>query len=224
MVVVRSKLAAAVRRKSKTFRGWKNPRCVRRFAEQLMTQQLWCWGRDIRSPVGNLLLMRGFERFREPGKGSGGATCYRLDEDGLHLALWGFGIFIGHRRDGGLFVDRYEFSPVWAPFDSIAIGIHHPKDLPAMKRPSTGRQWQMAHRLCHRLFEWLTIYEEWVIGVAGAEHRRRCVRTWLHPFLAAEDMSAAWRLLRSRCWDQGIQHWHQRVQRLQMLPKNSNDR
>ena len=50
-----------------------------------MSQQLWCWGRDIKSPQGNLLMNYGFERHRESGKGSSGSSCYRLDDGPLHV-------------------------------------------------------------------------------------------------------------------------------------------
>jgi hypothetical protein len=29
---------------------------VRSFAERFLSQQLWCWGRDIKSPQSNLLM------------------------------------------------------------------------------------------------------------------------------------------------------------------------
>ena len=30
-----------------------------------MEQQLWCWGRDVERPEGNLLMAYGFERHRD---------------------------------------------------------------------------------------------------------------------------------------------------------------
>ena len=39
------------------------------------------------------------------------STCYRLDQDQLHVSLWGFGMFFGRRELGGLYLDRFDFRP-----------------------------------------------------------------------------------------------------------------
>jgi hypothetical protein len=43
------------------------------------------------------------------------------------------------------------------------------------------------------------------------------VKSWLHPFVTAEKMPAAWGLLRNRCWDQQKKHWYLAVDRLGVL-------
>ena len=48
---------------------------VRRLGQSLLTQQCWCWGRDVTRPDGNLLLQYGFTRHRPPGQ-ERGATTY----------------------------------------------------------------------------------------------------------------------------------------------------
>jgi hypothetical protein len=197
--------------------GWCHPEPVRKFAEQLMSQQLWCWGRDIKSPQGNLLMQYGFERHREPGKGSSGSTCYRLDDGPLHLALWGFGLFYGERSSGGLFVGRYDFRPRWANLESLSSAVHYPDDLPPFGRPSGVRQWKAAHRLCRNMLDWIINYEHWVQQEAGLPFRQRCIKSWLHPFVSAEKIPAAWSLLRNRCWDQQMNQWYVAVDRLGVL-------
>jgi hypothetical protein len=197
--------------------GWCHPESVRKFAEQLMSQQLWCWGRDIKSPSGNLLMNYGFERHREPGKGSSGSTCYRLDDGPLHVALWGFGMFYGERSLGGLFVGRYDFRPRWANLESLSSAVHYPDDLPPFGRPAGVRQWKAAHRLCRNMLDWILNYETWVTQQAGVAYRQRCVKSWLHPFVNAEKMPAAWGLLRNRCWDQQRNQWYSAVDRLGIL-------
>ena len=74
---------------------------------------------------GNLLIEFGFERHREC-EIDPQSTCYRLDCDELHVCLWGFGMFFGRRDLGGLFVNRFDFRPGWAPIESLAEGIHWP--------------------------------------------------------------------------------------------------
>ena len=80
--------------------GWCMPRQILRFGDQLMQQQLWCWGRDVERAEGNLLMEFGFERHRDCAIDPQ-STCYRLDCDELHVSLWGFGMFFGRRDLGG---------------------------------------------------------------------------------------------------------------------------
>ena len=136
-------------------RGWRYPRPVRRFAEQLLGQQLWCWGQDIKSPQGNLLIEFGFQRHRLRAADSQGSTCYRFDDDQRHIALWGFGLFYGERQLGGLYVGRFDFRPAWANLESLALGIHWPSDLPTFSLPRTNQQWQRVHQLSRRMLGWI---------------------------------------------------------------------
>ena len=193
-------------------RGWCYPRPVRRFAERLFGQQLWCWGRDIQFPAGNLLIRYGFSRHRE--RGVDGSTCYRLDSGSRHIALWGFGIWYGRRELGGIYLDRFRFVPRWGNFESLALGIHWPKDLPPCGRPHGPRQWKCAHRLCREMLAWIASYERWVQREAGLDYRRQCVATWLRPLIAAQRMPAAWRLLQRRCWEGGAIDWNEAMSEL----------
>ncbi len=203
--------------------GWCQPECVRKFAESLISQQLWCWGRDIRCPNGNLLLEFGFCRHRERGKRSSGSTCYRIDDGPRHVALWGFGIFFGDRSLGGLYVSRYDFRPLWANLESVAATVHHPADLPKFERPSGIRQWKLAHRLYPRLLDWMIQYENWVQHHAGIEFRERCVRSWLHPVVSAQNMPLALKLLRDRGWDDDLPDWKRRASDLRLSSSSDPD-
>lgn len=68
---------------------------------ELMHQQCWCWGQDVRRPEGNLLLENGFERTRAPEDVSG-SFRYWLERNGTRLALWGFGVGCHARRVSGV--------------------------------------------------------------------------------------------------------------------------
>jgi len=189
--------------------GWCFPRTVARFGERLFGQQLWCWGRDIQYPKSNLLMRYGFTRYRQ--RGSDGSTCYRFDTDKQHIALWGFGLWYGSREFGGIFLNRFNFVPQWGNFESLALGIHLPEDLPPLGRPRDQQQWQRAHRLCCKLMAWIASYECWVRREAGLDYRRQCVATWLRPLIAAERMPAGWRMMQRRCWDTDAVYWNEVV-------------
>ena len=180
--------------------GWCMPRPVHRFGGRLMEQQVWCWGSDVEYPAGNLLMRYGFERYRDRSTADR-STCYRLDRDQLHVALWGFGMFFGCRDLGGLYLKRFDFCPYWAPVESLSLDIHWPDELPVFARPRGAPQWQRARKLWKSSLLWIAKYEAWVRSTVGLAYRRECVAAWLRPFVRAEKMAAAWRFLSRRGWE-----------------------
>lgn len=187
-------------RKTRAGQGWCMPRPIRNFGEKLMSQQVWCWGRDVEYPDGNLLMKHGFERHRDSDLADR-STCYRLDDGELHVCLWGFGMFFGIRELGGLYLERFEFCPTWAPVESLSLGIHWPDDLPCFARPRGQSQWRRARELRKRSLLWIANYESWVRKHVGIRYRRHCVETWLKPHVRAEKKAAAWRFLSQRSWE-----------------------
>ncbi len=168
-----------------------------------MEQQVWCWGRDIEHAGENLLMRFGFERHRD--QSADRSTCYRLDHEQLHVSLWGFGMFFGRRDLGGIFLDRFEFCPNWAPIESLSLSIHWPDELPVFARPRGRPQWQSARKLWKLSQLWIAEYEAWVCETAGLDYRRECVETWLRPFVHAEKTAPAWRFLSQRGWERNGQ-------------------
>ena len=69
----------------------------------LLSQQAWCWGRDIQRPEGNWLLEIGFDRIEPPADRKNCSSVYSLQlPRGRCVVLRGFGAFYGDRRRGGL--------------------------------------------------------------------------------------------------------------------------
>ena len=59
----------------------------------LLSQQIWCWGRDILRPEGNVLLEQGFERLIAPPDKANKKNIYALSPaSGRTVILRGFGI------------------------------------------------------------------------------------------------------------------------------------
>lgn len=187
-------------RRTRMGQGWCMPRPIRRFGGKLMEQQVWCWGRDVEYSGGNLLMRFGFERHRDRTLADR-STCYRLDRQELHVCLWGFGMFFGQRDLGGLYLNRFEFSPLWAPVESLALEIHWPNELPVFARPRGGAQWRRARKLWKSSLRWIANYESWVRSNVGLAYRRECVSAWLRPFVRAEKSAAAWRFLSRQEWE-----------------------
>ena len=174
---------------------------------------------DIVHPDGNLLMRFGFERYRDAAPNSH-STCYRLDQDQQHVALWGFGLFFGRRDLGGLYLGRFEFCPDWAPIESISLSIHWPDELPIFARPYGQDQWQRARKLWELLLLWIADYERWVVDTSGISYRTECVESWLRPFVSADSIVEAWQFLSVRGWEHADQPLQEKLKRY-TLPRRS---
>jgi len=87
----------------------------------LLHQQCWCWGRDIESPYGNLLLQSGFERFRPPQSGNGSSRYVLAIPGQPVISLWAFGVTISSPTEAAIYINRYCFVPRWIPEPDFSL-------------------------------------------------------------------------------------------------------
>ena len=171
---------------------------LRRHAELLLDQQMWCWGRDIRHPDGNLLLRRGFAACRPPA-GTVGSSAYAMDlPGGPRLTLWGFGLCLGTPGDGLVYLGRSRFRPTWRPEPDLPGPAWDATRLPRFRDPRGDDEWDRARRLIVGILEALGDYEEWALATAGPDHRRACVGSWTKPRTAPARVAPSWRSLGRR--------------------------
>ena len=166
----------------------------RRRGQELLHRQCWNWGRDIVRPEGNLLLEAGFLK-RRPPQGETGSTCYTLAlPDGDSLMLWGFGVLYGTPRKGGVYLNRYQFRPVWLPSETIQGPIWKPGMIPTGQAPPSPR---IPVDLTVAAIRRTADYEEWALAHCGLEYRRAVLRQWNRPSgqLPPETLPRAWRTL-----------------------------
>ncbi|CAN5275704.1 hypothetical protein BH23CHL1_BH23CHL1_03140 [soil metagenome] len=176
---------------------------VKRRGGELMNQQMWCWGADIRRAEGNLLAQYGFTKYAAPDS-SGTKPCYGLSlPTGTTIGLWGFGMYYGDHSHGGLFLKRFDFAPRMVAPDEMHFNAWTAGDLPAMQPPGTNAQCHQARQLLSLALEWIASYEAWVVQTAGAAYRQATVDAWqtLHKSVAvdAHEMAGAWSLLARQC-------------------------
>jgi CxxC-x17-CxxC domain-containing protein len=146
------------------------PRAILQIGVQLLNQQCWLWGQDVRHPDGDLLQRYGFSKHRRPAT-MVGSHGYRLDRpDGVAVVLWGFGMFYGP-PERGIFLARHGFTPL-----VVAPLPHPPPTLPGELQcePCTATD----QPLLTALVGWVVAYERWVLQTCGMEYRRRCVELW----------------------------------------------
>jgi hypothetical protein len=143
----------------------------RRWASGLLDQQLWCWGRDIARPEGNVLLGMGFRRHRPPDPRRGHGTLYTATLDGnAEVWLWGFGLLYRDPALGCVFLRRYGFDPVL--IDRLPEpAAHRPEDLGPLTRPATTTQLAAARALVRGVAGWVAGYEHWVAETLGLDYR-----------------------------------------------------
>ena len=80
-------------------------------AINLLSQQIWCWGKDIEKFEGNWLLELGFSRIELPNDREG-TSVYSLNiSENRCIYLRAFGILYVDSKYGSIFLPRYEFLP-----------------------------------------------------------------------------------------------------------------
>ena len=150
----------------------------RRKEQELLHRQCWNWGRDILRPEGNLLLEAGFLR-RRPPEGGERSSCYSLAlSDGDSLMLWGFGILYETPRKGAVYLNRYQFRPVFLPSETVQEPIWKPDTVPTAHTPPSPR---VSVDLTAAAIRRIADYAEWAIAHCGLEYRRAVLRQWNRP-------------------------------------------
>ena len=162
--------------------------------QELLHQQCWNWGRDIVRPEGNLLLEAGFLKCRPPD-GEAGSSCYTLTlPDGDRLMLWGFGILYVSPREGGVYLNRYQFRPVWLPEEAVDKPIWKPDMIPTGYAPPPPH---IPVDLTVAAIRRIADYEDWVLARYGLGYRLLVLRQWKQPSrrLPPQTLPQAWRTL-----------------------------
>lgn len=161
-------------------------------ATNMLDQQLWCWGRDIAIGKGNILLKLGFNRIRKEGESS----CYFSETtQGTYVALWGFGILIGHPEYGSIFIRRYGFEPLWhrewnPGLDNLDLLLNY------YHSPCLAYQITSTRKLVIHFCEWAAVYEHWLLEHEGINYRRAVLEQRnRRATFEAENMAATWEQL-----------------------------
>lgn len=171
------------------------------FREQatgLLSQQIWCFGRDIKRKAGNWLVERGFRRIPPPTEREDCSSAYSLDlEGGKRIVLRGYGVFIGNQTFGALFIERFTFRPRVAPAATFTCVPWTREELPMLRDPSAEES-PRAKLLLLELIDWFIDYEFETTAQLGTTYRRRTLKSWRDGdrwSVAATDMVALWRKL-----------------------------
>lgn len=169
------------------------------FAAGLLSQQIWCWGQDIQRTEGNWLLEIGFQRTTPPAQQQNCASVYRLNlPRGQRVVLRGFGVFFGDDRHGGIFVERFGFSPQLSHCSQLVVDPWSCEDLPPMRRPRDPSETIACRMLLLGLIDWIINYEFNIRSRLGHAYRIKSLQRWNNGkryCLASENVMPAWRQL-----------------------------
>lgn len=161
----------------------------------LLSQQVWCWGRDIIRPEGNWLLETGFERIPPPSNRKDCASVYSLELPHERcVVLRGFGAFYGDCEYGGVFLPRFEFRPRYTTEWTLECPPWTDAEMPELKSPSEEEQ-SVCLSLTLAIIEWIQNYEKTIIEQLGVEYRMKSLEQWnsgRRHIVPAEEMVSAW--------------------------------
>lgn len=164
-------------------------------AAGLLSQQLWCFGRDVIYPERNLLLDAGFQRTSPPKNRKNCSSVYSLPLGSTRrILLRGFGVFIGEDSVGGIFIHRFSFRPQFTEFSELAKPPWQCDDLPPL-RNVTSVELPAASQLLVDLIHWIIEYEAQIEHKLGKDYRTETIldwddgKRWCVPF---DEMIAMW--------------------------------
>jgi|GEM_PF-626943 len=170
----------------------------------LLSQQVWCWGRDIVRPEGNWLLEVGFNRTEPPAHREECSSVYVLElPEKRCVLLRGFGVFYGDPQHGGIFLPRYEFLPRYTADATLEKPPWSSADLPDFELPNWSQRASCA-ALTLDLLDWIRSYEVDIVDRLGIEYRRSTLLEWddwERPVVPADRMMSAWQELALRIAD-----------------------
>tara|TARA_B100000519_G_scaffold183557_1_gene177290 strand:+ start:559 stop:1179 length:621 start_codon:yes stop_codon:yes gene_type:complete len=164
-------------------------------AVDLLSQQIWCWGRDILRPEGNWLLQMGFQRIEPPTdeRKTSSVYCLEIPNDRC-VILRGYGVFYGDSKLGGVFLPRYEYVPKYTEHSTLKTPPWKSSDLPELKPPTKAQKTEY-RTLVLDLIDWIRNYEQDIIDKLGVEYRRYSLEGWdngKRTIIPVEDMSHEW--------------------------------
>ncbi len=108
-------------------------------AVKLLSQQVWCWGRDIERIEGNWLMEIGFERTEPTFRCENCDSIYSLElSNGKRVILRAFGVFYGNDQKEGIYLPRYEFLPKYLRRLNIKNLPWEKNDLPELHFPNNS--------------------------------------------------------------------------------------
>ncbi|MEM1068923.1 MAG: hypothetical protein AAGG48_23030 [Planctomycetota bacterium] len=173
-------------------------------AIHLLSQQVWCWGKDITRGEGNWLLEIGFDRIKPPEDRDECSSVYvlRLPE-GRSVILRGFGVYFSDSHRGGVFLPRFQFRPQYTSTATLECPPWSDSDLPDLDAP-TDAQRQDCVSLTVELLDWIGSYEQGIADRLGTEYRRSSLQQWDNGervIIPAALMAEAWRQLSVRVAD-----------------------
>ena len=167
-------------------------------AVKLLSQQVWCWGRDIERIEGNWLMEIGFERSEPTFRGDNCDSIYSLElSNGKRVILRGFGVFYGNDQKEGIYLPRYEFLPKYLRRLNIKNIPWEKNDLPELYFPNNSEVSNCV-RLVTELVNWIRTYEENVSNILGLDYRKSTLYEWqkiVGSIIPAKNMISEWRFV-----------------------------
>lgn len=158
----------------------------------LLDQQLWCWGQDVKAPDGNLLVAYGFDRHAPPSHLKT-ASQYVIKRHATSVTLRGFGVVIAEENSPALFLRRYSFEPMFFEQSPKADDLWQSEVLPEIRRPQLASEWRTAGRVVRLFLQLVSDYERWIQLRQGLAYRNACLQRAPKPFAAdAQALSTAW--------------------------------
>lgn len=169
------------------------PTPMRHCTTQLLAQQFWLFGFDIRRTEGNLLLHLGFDKHRPPEESRVTASRYTFTfPDDRAVMLWGFGMYWRDPTIGGMFLPRNAVTTLVRASTEMPDDAWDPMHIDSLVAPRTALEIDRCRVLLVDALTWVREYETSVRAIAGAPYRELAVQAWKRPCGPAAELPDRW--------------------------------
>jgi len=168
---------------------------MRHHGQLLFDRQMWCWGRDVRYPHGNLLIEYGCRKDPTPDPRRAASRYHAKLNDGGSLSIWAFGLLYQCEAEQ-VFLRRSDFRPQFVPSGTDWSTVWRSTEVPQLTRPGNPAQQERALEGLRAMIRWMGAYESWVHTRTGAEWRSSVLAAWPDcrkaRHLSSTDMASQW--------------------------------
>ncbi len=153
---------------------------------------MWCWGKDIMSEEGNLLIDFGFKMQKSTDPANRG-TRYILDiDDERRLTLMALGMVYSEEGKGAAQFERSRYIPLFNPDPNCNKNIYSFKELEGFGPAKSEPDKQFLKRSKAECALLISHYETWIIQIANKNHQKKRVSTWVKPILSSSGFANMW--------------------------------
>lgn len=165
---------------------------VTRKAAKLFDQQMWCWGKDIMSEQGNLLVQYGCDIQKHVDRERRGTRYVLPLGIDTKIILMALGIVYLDENKGAAQFERSRYQPLFNPDTECINDVFEFKALEGFGRAKTQIEKDFLRDSQIDCAKFIKNYETWILQNAHETHKNFRLNSWVNPIATPETLVNCW--------------------------------